>query len=256
MIKHRLAEPRSAKHDLYSFAADQLSQEDIWSEAAVFLIGGGDTVATAMTALFFYMARNRECYRKLAEEIRSSFKMRTQIKGGAKLTSCKYLRACIDECLRMSPPLASTLWREQRSQDSGNIVVDGHMIPRGTRVGVNTYSLHHNPTYFPEPFKFWPERWLASRDENRTSREAFAPFSTGSRGCAGKAMAYLEISLVMATTLWDFDFEEAPVKGAMEGGIYQRFSYQTSPEFQLHDVFVSSHDGPYLIFRPRTHSVT
>lgn len=46
----------------------------------------------------------------------------------------------------MSPPIAGTLWREQASDDeeSTPLIVDGHIIPKGTYVGVNTYSLHHN----------------------------------------------------------------------------------------------------------------
>ena len=46
----------------------------------------------------------------------------------------------------MSPPVPGTLWRQQASDDYGDkpIVIDGHVIPRGTYVGVNTYALHHN----------------------------------------------------------------------------------------------------------------
>lgn len=70
-------------------------------------------------------------------------------------------------------------------------------------VGVSIYSLHHNPEYFPEPFKFMPERWLQpsdteseySRASFRTARDAFASDSVGPRSCPGKAMAYSEISL-------------------------------------------------------------
>lgn len=46
----------------------------------------------------------------------------------------------------MSPPTPGTLWRHLAPEEEGRgpFVVDGHVIPNGTMVGVNAYSLHHN----------------------------------------------------------------------------------------------------------------
>jgi cytochrome P450 len=43
---------------------------------------------------------------------------------------------------------------------------------------------------------------------NRT----FVAVSAGGRSCPGKAVAYFELSLTIARTLWYFDFEVAPEK--------------------------------------------
>lgn len=106
---------------------------------------GGDTTATALSATLFYLSRNSECYTKLATEIRTAFRKGAEISGKG-LAGCQYLRACIDESLRMSPPTPGTLWRHLAPEEEGRgpFVVDGHVIPKGTKVGVNTYSLHHN----------------------------------------------------------------------------------------------------------------
>lgn len=148
----------------------------------------------------------------------------------------------------MFPPIPGTLWREEASENKGRpLIIDGHVIPPGTQVGVNIYALHHNETYFPEPFVFKPERWL-SRDSERHEayRGAFAPFSLGGRGCIGKAMAYLEASIIAAKTLWYFDFGPAPremcISGNANGG---------GDEYKLHDTFAAAHDGPFLKFQPR-----
>lgn len=37
--------------------------------------------------------------------------------------------------------------------------------------------------------------------------DAFVPFMTGARGCAGKTMAYMEIGLVIAKTIWYLGLE-------------------------------------------------
>ncbi|KAI0805618.1 benzoate 4-monooxygenase cytochrome P450 [Xylaria sp. FL0064] len=261
MIQSRLAKDTNAEHDLYSFMADALEapQDDritaseIWTEGIFFLPAAGDTTSTALSALFYYLARNPECQRKLTLAIRSTFTTKTDIEG-PHLAGCQYLRACINESLRMSPPVPGTLWREQLPPDGDKpLVVDGHVIPPGTQVGVNIYALHHNPEYFPDPFTYNPDRWLAPSTKDKPSvgegpqisdviyHSAFIPFSLGARGCAGKALAFAEVSLAMARTLWYLDFE-SPEKTSKDS---------TRAEFRLLDVFTSSHDGPYLKFIPR-----
>lgn len=263
MISTRLAMDKDAKIDFYSFIADQIETgqpdsirlTELWSEAVFFFPAGGDTTATGLAALFFYLSRYPEAYRKLAEEIRTTFADADEIRGGSKLSGCHYLRACFDEALRLSPPVSGTLWYELaqgESQKGGPLVVDGHVIPPDTLVGVNIYSLHHNEAYFPDPFTFKPERWL-EHSSSEMNAQAFDAFATGSRGCAGKSMAYLEAGLVVASTLWYFDFETAPghAGAAGGGGEGNREGRQREKEFQLYDGFTSSHDGPNLVFGPR-----
>jgi hypothetical protein len=87
----------------------------------------------------------------------------------------------------------------------------------------------------------------------KSVHDAFAAFSTGSRSCAGKPMAYLESSLILAKTLWYFDFEAATGRlGEVGGGNADGIPGRARPgEFQLEDIFTTMHDGPYLSFSPR-----
>ncbi|KAI0828784.1 cytochrome P450 [Hypoxylon sp. FL0890] len=259
MIRSRMAEDVDAKRDLYSYVAEAVNAKDddglrigdLWYEAFFFIIAGGDTTATALSATFFYLSRHQKCYEKLATEIRTTFRSADEI-CGSKLSGCQYLRACIDESLRMSPPLPGTLWRQLAPEEEGGkpLIVDGHIIPPGTKVGVNTYSLHHNEEYFQDSFTYNPDRWLVTGDpkdggaSRKAMHDAFAAFSTGYRGCAGKPTAYLELSLALAKTLWYFDFETAPGKLG-DIGVGQK------GEFHLYDIFTSTHDGPYLVFKAR-----
>lgn len=177
-----------------------------------------------------------------------------------QLTGCQYLRACIDETLRISPPVPGTLWREISSDHNAEpVIIDGYAIPKGILFGVNTYALHHNEEYFPDPFSFQPERWLpeyTSEAQINLMRGAFASFSLGSRGCAGKSMAYLEASLVIAKTMWYFDFEVAPGSAGDLGlGEISRQDVDGSNrkeyEYHLDDIFTAAHDGPNLAFFAR-----
>ncbi|KAF2793401.1 cytochrome P450 [Melanomma pulvis-pyrius CBS 109.77] len=224
MIKSRSAIAEHAKPDLFSFVSgykdpetgESLSPRELWSESTFLIPAAGDTTSTLMAALFFYLSRNPGCYKRLATEIRTTFSSGADIRSGIKLSGCTYLRACIDEALRITPPTGTTLWRDVATDDNlAPVIVDGHIIPPGTRIGVNLYTIHHNEAYFPSPFVFKPERWTddsISEESKKMMNDAFTPFSIGYRGCAGKPMVYLESSMVIAKALWFFDFEQCDAR--------------------------------------------
>lgn len=202
-----------------------------------------------MSAAFFYLSRNRKAYQRLASEVRGAFSSAKDINQGSKLTSCIYLRAVIDEALRLSSGTISN-WRIQAAPSVAageKLVVDGHVIPPGTEVATNAYSFMRNAEYYPEPLKFWPERWIeADEDRRAIMRRVFIPFSLGSRSCAGQAMAYLELSLTLARTIWYFEFEKAPEDLGSSGEV------PGSPdEFKLEDSTIIRHTGPNLVFKTR-----
>lgn len=208
------------------------------------MIEGGDTIATLMTVCFFYLSHYSNVYRRVSDEIRGTFTCGEEIKGSSKLNECTYLRAVLDESLRINPPSGTTLWRDVPKDATAlnPVIIDGHEIPPGTRVGVNIFTIHHNETYFREPFKFKPERWLPNEsglgeEEFKLMRDAFTPFSLGARGCPGKAMAYLKASSVVAKTLWYFNID--PIDEGL------------NPVMVTEDQFGSRHTGPKLRFRLR-----
>ncbi len=77
--------------------------------------------------------------------------------------------------------------------------------------------------------------------------DVFAAFSVGPRGCAGKPTAYLELSLALARIFWNFEFDKVP-------GELGEVGMGQNGEFLLHDIFTSTHDGPYLVFKLRDSS--
>lgn len=116
-VNTRITEGDRRQHDLYAVMAEHTKPGGIydgilWSEDIFFMTAGGTPPVTTLSALFFYLSRYPECYEKLAQEIRSQFSSGRDINGGPTLADCWYLRACIDESLRMAPPSLATLWRE------------------------------------------------------------------------------------------------------------------------------------------------
>jgi cytochrome P450 len=155
----------------------------------------------------------------------------------------------------MCPPVSAALWRVVMP---GGANIDGHDIPAGMEVGTSLYSLMHNPAYFDEPYRFNPDRWIASLDNPaekiEVQRKAFAPFLIGARMCAAKNMAMAELLLTTAQVMFSMDFKKAdgPHGEVGQGRIGMGRGRERPEEFQLlsHFVTVGKH-GPILQFRKR-----
>lgn len=200
--------------------------------------------------MFFYLARNPDKYQRLVDEIRGQFASREAICLGSKLSSCRFLQACISESLRLAPPVAAVPFREVKK---GGIVVDNHFVPEGTNVGVGIFSIQHSEQYFHDAYEFLPERWLGERKESEAfDTDAHVPFGIGPRICLGKALVTAELSLIMAHMISTMDFAVVEsmrdVGAGKKGAVYGR---HRPGEYQLYDHITSARDGPMVQFRNR-----
>ena len=213
-----------------------------------------------MSATIFHLLHNPEALNTLTDEIRSCFEKEEDICIGNQLTSCTFLRACITESLRLSPPVAGIPTRRVLA---GGINVDGHQIPEGTIVGTSIYTIHHDERYYPRPFKFEPERWQegekcggspTSQHANlKLAQAAFCPFSVGPRACVAKNMAWAELSLVIARTLFRYDMRlpEEHVVNKPQCGVSVKDCGERSPEYEMKAWIAAGREGPSVQFRLR-----
>ncbi|KAL2130086.1 hypothetical protein VTI74DRAFT_6924 [Chaetomium olivicolor] len=233
---------------------------ELWGESNLLIIAGSDTTSTAMAATLFYLVRHPSALAKATAEIRSKFSSLEDIHQGAVLNSCTYLRACIDEAMRLSPSVGGLLPREVLA---GGMTIDGERVPAGIIVGTPHYAIHHNPAYYPDPFAYKPERWIVADQEKNggegvsetevsLAQSAFCPFSIGPRGCIGKGLAYVEMSLTLARVLFMYDVRKAVgVADPAEGKPGAEWGRERVGEFQLVDIFTSLKNGPMVEFRRR-----
>ncbi|KAG9375924.1 Cytochrome P450 [Pyrenophora tritici-repentis] len=107
-----------------------------------------------------------------------------------------YLRAVIQETLRMHPAVGAPL---TRIIGIGGANLAGRYFPAGTEVGVNPWVIHNNKEIFgPDASKFRPERWLVQDAEKRAVMDRnFLTFGAGSRTCIGKNISLLEMYKVI-----------------------------------------------------------
>lgn len=250
------------------------TSQQLDAEATLLISAGSDTTSTTLSAAYFYLTlpSSAEILGYLQRDLRRRFGSRADITWSS-IKQHTYLRAVIDEALRLAPAAPSELPRTIVQQPG--IEIAGQFIPTGVTVGCAAYVLHHDEEAFPDSFAFKPERWIAaplnkdSADQTSThlrdisdlqhpdqiarAREAFCPFSLGSRGCTGKNLAYMELSLALAHVLWEFEIRRAAnsdvvtiraEKDAKAKGLVWR-----PDEYQLKDVFITDRAGPMIEFK-------
>jgi cytochrome P450 len=230
------------------FTHDELS-----SEASLLISAGSDTTSITLCSTMFYLLHNPRTLQNAVAEVRKSFNSVEDIPSG--IDRLKYLRACIDEALRLVPPVPSHLPREILS---GGMTIDGQYFPQGTVVGVSTFAIHRNHNYYPKPLEFWPERWIAnevtgvSEKSVAIAKAAFCPFSIGQRGCIGKQVAYLELLIAMAMLLFIYDLRlPHGLEGRIGTGDFKDRDGAPKEvvEYQFNDVFLAEKEGPIVQFR-------
>lgn len=199
-------------------------------------------MAAAIAACLFYLGRNETCRGKASHEVRSAFSRPDLIAHGPLLERCTYLRACLDEAMRISPPAPGVFFR----RCARDCVIDSVPLTAGTNVAVGVHALHHNPEYFPEPFTYKPERFLAAG-----AREAFIPFLKGYRSCPAQKLAYPMMLVPLAHLLWSFDFRPVTNLGGGQRHAPQDVGPYGEGVLQVKDFFTSSVQGPLLAFEKR-----
>ncbi|KAL0941169.1 cytochrome p-450 [Colletotrichum truncatum] len=208
-VRQRI-EAKNPGKDFMSYILDnkeeKLSNLELVMLAGTFIVAGSGTTAGGMSGLTYLLLRSPEKLEKLKTEIRETFKTRGEISMVAA-QNCKYLRACLNEAMRMYPPTPGSLPRWVPGKGE---IIDGHWVPGGYAVAVNQFAAGHSKHNFHRASEFIPERWLELSPDSEFANDDLAsvqPFSYGQRICIGKPMAYAEMSLAYAKFLWHFELE-------------------------------------------------
>ena len=82
---------------------------------------------------------------------------------------------------------------------------EGWLIPKGATVIVNIWHILHDPSVYPDPMEFIPERYLGENPEKDPSPIAFG---FGRRVCPGINMAYSSVFIEIAMTLSVFNISK------------------------------------------------
>jgi cytochrome P450 len=194
-----------------------ISDEAITDVLMTLLLAGHHTTSATLTFALYLLANDQDAQRACVEEIKS---VPSIVENMDELVYCT---AVLWETLRLYPPATRTTRSLGRPLQIGDFVV-----PRGTRVFVPIWSIHHDEDVFPHAECFRPDRWAIPDNNNDThrwverpesdssrtipagNRKAMLAFSSGARSCVGQKFALQEAVIVLATVLRDLEIHSVP----------------------------------------------
>ncbi|KAI0551224.1 isotrichodermin C-15 hydroxylase [Xylaria curta] len=184
------------------YSGQDANMDELIANATAIVGAGAETSASILTAVTSLLIDNPDKLDQLTDEVRSAFSSQDQITADA-VSRLPYLVACIDEALRLFPQTGSP---SLRLTDRKTTIV-GIPVPENTVVGIWPWALYRAPALWADPNEFHPERFLVDAKYVNDAREAFKPFFTGSRDCIGQNLALIEMRLVLAHMVFNFDMK-------------------------------------------------
>ena len=106
---------------------DGLSDAELAANANVLIIAGSETTATLLSGLTYWLLRTPEVLVKVIKEVRSTMATEEDITFHSVSTQLPYLLACLNEALRMYPPVPTGL--ERMTPPGGPVTIAGYQIP-------------------------------------------------------------------------------------------------------------------------------
>ncbi|KAI1324964.1 cytochrome P450 ClCP1 [Xylariaceae sp. FL0255] len=177
-----------------------MTREEIDTTMSALIVAGGETTATFLSGITFYLVQYPEALRKVESEVRAAFRSEDEI-NSVTTNKLPYFNACIKEALRLTPAVP---FGHPRVVPDGGDEVCGEHLPGGTKLCLIAYIMSRTEKNFKNAEVFDPERWLEWNGHD--DRAAFKPFSLGPRNCIGKNLALVELKIILARMLFNFSF--------------------------------------------------
>ncbi|MDQ3755934.1 MAG: cytochrome P450 [Acidobacteriota bacterium] len=172
-------------------SGDRMTDQQLRDEVVTIFIAGHETTANALAWAWYLLSQHPEVEAKLHRELDEVLAGKPDaVIDPAQLP---YANMVFTETLRLYSPswiLGRIAINDYRIND--------YVVPAGALILMSQYVMHRDARYYPDPFRFDPERW---RPEAREARPLFSyfPFGGGTRRCIGDGFAWVEWVLLMAT---------------------------------------------------------
>ncbi|KAJ4357342.1 uncharacterized protein N0V89_001917 [Didymosphaeria variabile] len=192
---------------------DPAFKKDIIDNLLILVFAGHDTTSSTICYIYHELSKHPDALAKARHEMDEVFgsgiNALEQIREDSYIINkCTYAIAVIKETLRLWPP-GSTV----RTGRPDYFIKDpdtGEMLPtEGCQVWPILHVMHRSPRIWgPDANAFNPERFLPPHSET-IPPNAYRPFEKGPRNCIGQELALVELRLVLALTIREYDIRAA-----------------------------------------------
>ncbi|KAG1765652.1 cytochrome P450 [Suillus occidentalis] len=199
------AGPSLTKALLENTEEHQLSTDELSYLAGSLFGAGSDTTAIGITATVMAAACHPLAQAKVHEELdRVIGSDRTPTFDDS--SSLPQLHAFLLETLRWRPIVRIGI----PHRATKDIFWQGYCIPKGATVYGCHWALSRDPSIFPDPETFNPERWLDSEGRLKDHNMRFITYGFGRRVCPGLHFANHSLYITLAFLLWSFRIAQRP----------------------------------------------
>lgn len=175
-----------------------------WSAASLYL-GGADTTVSSLMTFFLAMTLFPDVQKAAQKELdRVLGSPPTRLPTSADRSLLPYIEAVVSETHRWHPVAPMALPHSATHEDS----IRGYRIPKGALLLPNNWWFTHDPTVYPDPEAFRPERFLASPGHEAEPDPRQWTFGYGRRVCPGRFVADNALFITIAQALAVFRVEK------------------------------------------------
>ncbi|PPQ92712.1 hypothetical protein CVT25_014019 [Psilocybe cyanescens] len=185
---------------------DPAEEEIIRNCAGIMYLAGSDTSASLVHSWLLAMAHYPEIQRKAQEEI-DSIVENSRLPDFNDRSSLPYVEATLLETLRWAPITPLALPHRVMQEDE----YEGYTIPAGATVTPNVWAILHCEEYYPEPFKFNPDRFVKGVNKGGLQPDPISTgaFGFGRRTCPGRYLALNSAWIAVASILSTYNVSKA-----------------------------------------------
>ncbi|MPR34576.1 cytochrome P450 [Salmonirosea aquatica] len=177
---------------------ETMSDGQLRDEVTTIFMAGHETTANALSWALYLLARYPEVAHKIREESTEVLAQKDK-STFEKARELRYTLQVVQEVMRLYPP-AWVISRRSLAEDQ----IGPYAFPTDSYFLISPYTLHRRPEYWQEPEAFNPDRFTEGNAKDRPTY-AYLPFGGGPRLCIGNNFALLEMQLVLAILLRDFE---------------------------------------------------
>ncbi|KAI0934646.1 hypothetical protein AcV5_006421 [Taiwanofungus camphoratus] len=172
------------------------------------LLAGRDTTACSLTFAVYFLSTHPHVLRQLRAEVLAKVGTRRR-PTYEDIKEMRYLRAVINETLRLYPPVPWNVRYSTRETTLLNPDPSGKpfYVPPNTPISWSALAMHRRTDLWgPDAMEFDPDRFLDERVHKYLTPNPFIflPFNAGPRICLGQQFAYNEISFFLIKLLQRF----------------------------------------------------